>query len=512
MSAQIEQLAALYLRSSKDRTDVSIEAQDLKLMELASSRSLTIVAKFADVVESGKDEERDGFQELTTAIKNKHRGWKWLLILDTSRLARNRFSAQWIKRDCERYGVHIIFANMADLDPITKILVESIFEGVDEWHSAISKQKALAGMRVNVNKGWRAGGRAPAGYKLQHEPTGAIREGKPVLKSKLVKSEDARKVAAYLSGRARGIPRSRLAEDLVLPWKNTSLIDIEWNALTYAGHTIWNRHTEKKARGSGASRRRPRSEWLVKKDTHEALISEAEAERLISQLERSPMGRNRAIGRGRAAMGGYLLSGLLETSEGLPWVGAGAYYRLKVTQKGTRGRRVQRDGLERDILAQITADMRNEGFLNALVGTAKAAGVTEDPAAPMKAELTRLIREKDRAAKLALTVEDGGTFTRLVQERTRQIAALQHEIDAIVADESISGAVRNLTPGKMRELMMEVGSATAVLRTYVDRIILEPDLSAQIRYRAWAGSGGLDLASPRERDMWTYGVKVAVGE
>ena len=53
-----------YLRSSKDRIDVSIDAQRRELQLLAKSRNLTIVEEFADAVESGKDANRPGFQNL----------------------------------------------------------------------------------------------------------------------------------------------------------------------------------------------------------------------------------------------------------------------------------------------------------------------------------------------------------------------------------------------------------------------------------------------------------------
>jgi DNA invertase Pin-like site-specific DNA recombinase len=53
---------ALYLRSSKDRSDVSIDAQRRELQKLAAERDLVIVAEFVDVVESGKDENRPGFK------------------------------------------------------------------------------------------------------------------------------------------------------------------------------------------------------------------------------------------------------------------------------------------------------------------------------------------------------------------------------------------------------------------------------------------------------------------
>jgi len=67
--------AVTYLRSSKDRSDVSIDAQRRALAELAQTRGFTIVGEYADAVESGKDDDRPGFQSLITDIRAPGRKW-----------------------------------------------------------------------------------------------------------------------------------------------------------------------------------------------------------------------------------------------------------------------------------------------------------------------------------------------------------------------------------------------------------------------------------------------------
>ncbi len=74
----------------------------------------------------------------------------------------------------------------------------------------------------------------------------------------------------------------------------------------------------------GGAKRRPREEWVIQRDTHEALIRDDEAEALITKLESSPVRNNRR----RSAT--YLLSGLqLRTADGAPWYGdkGGKHYR-----------------------------------------------------------------------------------------------------------------------------------------------------------------------------------------
>lgn len=82
--------AACYLRSSKDRSDVSIDAQRRALHEMAAARGIAIVAEFSDAVLSGKDDDRPGFQSMLRELRNQRRGWDTILVLDTSRIARRR--------------------------------------------------------------------------------------------------------------------------------------------------------------------------------------------------------------------------------------------------------------------------------------------------------------------------------------------------------------------------------------------------------------------------------------
>jgi hypothetical protein len=69
--------------------------------------------------------------------------------------------------------------------------------------------------------------------------------------------------------------------ELDLKWSPSTLISVEWNALTYAGRTVWNRHTPKSERGSGRPKRRPREEWITQQNTHTAFISDIEAAKIL---------------------------------------------------------------------------------------------------------------------------------------------------------------------------------------------------------------------------------------
>ena len=118
--------AAAYLRSSKDRHDLSIDSQRRALHEHAKAHGLAIVAEFADAVESGKDEDRPGFQAMLGALRDRDRGWTVVLALDTSRIARRRHLALIFEHEAEKAGVQVQYRSVPDTDPITGMLLRSI--------------------------------------------------------------------------------------------------------------------------------------------------------------------------------------------------------------------------------------------------------------------------------------------------------------------------------------------------------------------------------------------------
>ena len=131
MRAHKPNTAALYLRSSKDRSDVSIEAQRHELTRFAAEQGWSIVAEFVDVVESGKEENRPGLIALVDELKSRSRAWHAVIAFDTARIARRRFIAVNFEHECEQRGVRVLYKNMAGIDPETEVLILSVFQGMD---------------------------------------------------------------------------------------------------------------------------------------------------------------------------------------------------------------------------------------------------------------------------------------------------------------------------------------------------------------------------------------------
>ena len=499
--------AALYLRSSKDRSDVSIDAQRRELKKLANNRKLEIIHEYTDVVESAKSANRPGFQAMLRDLKSPTRNWDTLLMADTSRLSRRRYVAQAFKHDARKRNVEIIYSKVPDVDPITAVILDSVFEAMDEVHSLMSKDKGLAGMAENVRQGFRAGGRAPRGYKLKKIDTGAIRDGESVTKTQLETTSEAPLIGRLLKSRAKGVPRTKTTRDLSIKLSASTLIDMEWNALTYAGHTVWNVRNEKSPDGGyiGGKKRKPRSEWMIQKNTHEAIITDDEAEAILIHLENSKVGQS--VSAAKTGNSPYLLTGILKTPGGDMWVGNNrTHYRIKKPK--TKGRYIPADSVDQAVTQQLIGDMKSKQFIKALTQEAHKYCEThqDDPAKEIRHEIVMLNERISKTMDLAPELDDPGPALRKINELESKRKILAAEVQQLENEYSAQASLRGITETQVRKILegfsddfsnLPQGRWKDAIKSLVNQIILDPDsLEFQIHYRI-SVENRLCMASPR---------------
>lgn len=491
---------ALYLRSSKDRHDVSIDAQRRELLELAAKRGLTVAQEYADAVEAANDWSRPAFRQLLLDVARGDRGWDQLLVLDTSRLARDVNLAGVFRHECRRRGVRVLFSKIPESNPLGDLITTHVYQLVDHIHSHMSREKGLAGMTENVRKGFRAGGRAPFGYALEAVETGSVRDGVPVTKSRLVANANAPAIARYLKGRAAGLSGSRLAAECGIRMNPSSMVGIEWRALTYAGHTVWN---VERSKGIGAGgyeggkKRRPREEWVIQRSTHQALITDAEAEAILARLEKKGATRMRGAD--------YLLSGLLVSPDGKRWHGDQGYYRL---QK----RRLAAPALERQVLDAIARELGSDAVVRQAAAAARAAmqprGRDIELASAKReadelerkiAKLRNVMAEMRHPEALAPKIEELAEQKRVLEERAAalvdQLAGAR--ISPLITEETVRETLLGLA-GSLETLDRE--QLKARLRGLLERITVEPKTMDSCLYYAIPAAAGVSVATPRQAD------------
>jgi hypothetical protein len=110
--------AALYLRSSKDRHDVSVDSQGRALRNHASQVGDMVVTEFSDRVESAKTDDRPGFQAMVAQVKNKNHEFDVVYCYDTSRFSRRQYDAQMYKHLLKSQGVELVFLKLPKTDTI----------------------------------------------------------------------------------------------------------------------------------------------------------------------------------------------------------------------------------------------------------------------------------------------------------------------------------------------------------------------------------------------------------
>lgn len=498
--------AVCYCRSSKDRADISIDVQLRELRDLAREKGFVIVAEFTDSVESGKDDDRPGLQALLAALYEKARSWSVVLTLDTSRIARRAAAAYWFEdRECRPRGVTVIYKNLPEMEDAERAIVKAVFHGVDEWHSLVSKRKGLAGMRENVRAGWRAGGRAPIGYQLEHVATGAVREGQAVTKSRLVPSPAAPAMQAYLRDRAAGIPRARALARHGLKLRQSAAIEVERNALAYAGHTVWNRMKEK---GTHGPKMRPRAQWEVKRDTHQALITDAEAARILEQLER------RRCKTTQTGVRDYMLAGLLTTPTGERWHGTDRdFYR------NGKHRRVLARRVDATVLRQVHEDLAGDALVGLLLQHMRTR-LLAMPDARRPAALRRQLEAQDRKirrlADLAAGADVAVPLLRTMGEVEKERAAVAAELEAIERELEAQAGLQAIGEDQVRQALRDMavdlttGKSVPAIRDQLlqllERVELDPADPAEVvlRYRipAFGGAAGVLLASPQRTEQY----------
>ncbi len=492
---------ALYLRSSKDRHDVSIDAQRRELVALARSKGLAIAAEFSDVVASGSNENRPGWQALLGELKSPARSWRAVLALDTARIARNQWIAHGLRHECKKRGVDLIFAKTPELDGIAGVILPAVLHAMDEVHSMLSREKGLAGMAENVRRGFRAGGSAPLGYRLERIATGSVRDGEPVTKSKLEPDAKAPAIARYLKARAEGKPRGPLARELGLA--KTSLLGIEWNALTYAGHTVWNASSRRDAHGyQGKTKRRPREEWIVQRGTHAPLITDEEAERILARLQ----ARKQTRLKGAA----YLLSGILVAPGGRRWHGDGqGYYRCG-------GRAVKAETLERAVLGKLAGDLTSERFVKTCLARSREQARPRRLEAELRAVQREALELERKAARIRNVIAEmkhpEGMIRTLDQVEARRLeldkraGAMAEQLAGervitMISEEHVRQMLRVLADGLAAGDEAEREDLKIQIRDLLEEITLDPDgLNCQLHY-AIPVIAGDKLASPWGADL-----------
>jgi site-specific DNA recombinase len=305
-----------------------LEACRQKAAELGGS----IVCEFFDQ-ESGAKDDRPGWTALTQEARDRRaRRFDAVVIYQTSRLSRDRVSAGLFHRELRKVCVEIHYAVGAG-DPSTAEggLMIALQQAFDEYERRKLSRETKRGMRETALQGFRNGGRAPYGYRLERTPHPVATRAKAgETKTRLVPDEERAGVIAEIFHlwTDRGWGCKRIADHLNRPggppcpshvdsnrnvrgdWAKSTIRAVLKNP-TYTGRLVWNRldfATQREA--GGTPRLRAEEEWVVSEVEHLPLVSD---ELFAKAQERF---KHRPRGNGRRGTKAYLFTGMVRCASG----------------------------------------------------------------------------------------------------------------------------------------------------------------------------------------------------
>ena len=500
--------AAIYARYSSDEQTggESIEYQLERCKEHIQQQGwrLDEANVFIDRARSGTTTyRRDEFNRMVASAKAQDRPFDVVVCWSTSRFGRDQDEAIFNKISLRKQGVEVKFVSQPVPEGHIGTLIERIYEWKDEFDSIQIGEYAFQGQKQVTQKGYHGGGKAPYGYRRVRvaDPDGKTdRDGKVVEYVTFeVVPEQAEVVRRVFTMYAEASSYKHIAhtfndEGIVSPgggtWDVSSVRTILLNQ-TYLGHRVWNQHRRNKKAQRGVKVAKPRDEWVVAKDAHEAIVTQEQWDAAERRRGRIRLEVENGRGGYNTAHSPYVLTGLLKCDEcGANFVMSGKkrrgkrvrYYRCSYhANRGdavcTNGRQIRQDTVERAVMELLsgqllTADTVESVLEDVRVQLAEAAD--NQPQAVSEAE--RQISQVDREiANLTAAIKAGGPIDELVRElrdcKGRK-AELQAETvrstsfgpdalgevnreDIEEALQDLKGTLSNRTPLEVKELLRE---------------------------------------------------------
>ena len=160
---EYQQNAVIYARfSSSKQKEISIEGQLRVGYDFADKHNLNVVDVYIDRATTATNDNRSDFQRMLK--DSKKQTFAWIIVYEFNRFARNRFDSAIHKKELSMIGIKVLSASQDN----ESIILESLYEAMDEEYSRNLSKVTKRGMRETALKGLWTGGHTPYGYKVEN--------------------------------------------------------------------------------------------------------------------------------------------------------------------------------------------------------------------------------------------------------------------------------------------------------------------------------------------------------
>ncbi len=291
-----------------------------------------ISCEFTDQ-ESGSHDDRPGWSALSQEAGDRDgRRFDAVVIYSTSRLARDVYLASLYHRELQKVGVPIYYATGGADDTAEGKIMLVLQQAFDQYERDKLSRETKRGMREASEQGYRAGGRAPYGYRRRMHDLGndhlgdrqkfrVTLEQVPEQAGVVVQIFDAftmerlspKAIAERLNQSGGPPPPSHVdsSRNLKRRWAASSIREMLKNPV-YTGKTVWNRRDFATGRQNGGGvRPRAREEWVVSEETHLPIVSDATFEAAQERFATKTRGNGSSHAKRK-----YVLSGMVKCCAG----------------------------------------------------------------------------------------------------------------------------------------------------------------------------------------------------
>lgn len=164
-------IAAAYIRvSTEEQTEFSPDSQLKNIQKYAKDNDMILPQEFIFVDEgiSGRStKNRPGFLHMISVAKSKPKPFDVILVWKFSRFARNRTDSNVYKtalrKDC---NIDVISISEPLSDDISSVILEAVYEAMDEYYSLNLSQEVKRGMNEKFSRGGVVS-QPPFGYVMK---------------------------------------------------------------------------------------------------------------------------------------------------------------------------------------------------------------------------------------------------------------------------------------------------------------------------------------------------------